>query len=142
MRKIDADYFIEFLKGMYKLAGWNDRDVHMSLRDVICNLDNVPTVVDSCQWTPVTEKLPDKKGEYLVTVEHRFSSSNKDVVSHSVIPAQFGQSAWCIHNSYDDDDDYDEYSNLEWYTTSILGIDISQKVIAWMPMPEPYKKGD
>ena len=90
-------------------------------------------------WTPVENGLPKKKGDYLVTIEHKFSSNDdkgntKEVVTHCVAYAQFAQSAWRFRNDYTG-----EYSDLDWdVVTGFLQIGISQKVIAWMPLPEPY----
>ena len=41
-RLIDADAFIEELKELYKQAGWEDRDIHFSLADVISNIEMMP----------------------------------------------------------------------------------------------------
>ena len=43
-RLIDADELISELEDLYKQAGWDNRDVHFSLADTICNLDMIPTV--------------------------------------------------------------------------------------------------
>lgn len=43
-RLIDADAFIEELKELYKQAGWEDRDIHFSLADIISNIDMMPKV--------------------------------------------------------------------------------------------------
>ena len=44
MRSIDADDFISQMKDLYHRAGWNEREVHFSLQDLICNIDNMKTV--------------------------------------------------------------------------------------------------
>lgn len=44
MRSIDADDFISQMKDLYHRAGWDEREVHFSLQDLICNLDNMKTV--------------------------------------------------------------------------------------------------
>lgn len=44
MRSIDADDFISQMKDLYHRAGWDEREVHFSLQDLICNIDNMKTV--------------------------------------------------------------------------------------------------
>ena len=145
---IDREALLDDLRSLRNTAYRHNSAVYLSkaVDDLIGMVSRVktvdaePVVPTVNVWTPVEDGLPKEKGEYLVTVEHRFSRNNKDdikdVVSYSVIQARFG-SDWYFYSSYDD-----EYSDLNWYTTGILGIDISQKVIAWMPMPKAYKKGE
>ena len=147
MRKIDADYFIEFLKGMYKRAGWNDRDIHMSLRDVISNLDNVPTITDSCQWTPVKEGLPvltdDEDNEFLVTM--RTTQSTKKFSLYYVCTAKYSENLHKLSS-----DDFPEENHSGWYNYDAEGgyfynmefkLDkYKREVVAWMPLPAPYKE--
>ena len=83
------------------------------------------------EWIPVSERLPDKIGEYLVTQKTSFS----DYVYRSVAGYALN-----LH----DVDEYDfagegkkragwyEYDS-EWGYYEIDG------VIAWMPVPEPYE---
>lgn len=59
------------------------------------------------QWISVLDRLPDKSGHYLVTV-----NDNKEIFVTS-------------------DDFFLGY----------LWDDFGDDVIAWMPLPEPYKKG-
>lgn len=66
--------------------------------------------VKALQWIPCSERLPDREGEYLVT----WGTINVMCVLH-----------------YDQWGDWtDEYDNI---------MDGSN-VIAWMPLPEPYKE--
>ena len=44
MKTIDADDFISQMKDLYHRAGWDEREVHFSLRDLICNIANMKTV--------------------------------------------------------------------------------------------------
>lgn len=71
------------------------------------------------RWIPVTERLPEKYGRYLVTLE--------DEGYRSVTPLYYGRIGR-ISTFYDSDS---EYGDIEY-----CGI------IAWMPLPEPYKGCD
>lgn len=71
-------------------------------------------------WISVTERLPveyDNPIEFLCTLEHKNDVYYVDLI-------MWNGSDW--ENNYTDDNKYSDY-----------GID---KVVAWMPLPEPYKK--
>lgn len=70
-------------------------------------------------WITVSEKVPEKSGEYLVSV---IDGSGEDNDYEAV------RVAWFAHKK-----DYD-IKESEWRE---LGID--EAVIAWMPLPKPYK---
>lgn len=44
MRLIDADAFKAEGRELYRVAGWDLREVHYSQMDVECNIDNMPTI--------------------------------------------------------------------------------------------------
>lgn len=64
-------------------------------------------------WIPVTERLPDTFGEFIVTVKKLDGTY------------------------YSDYADYDPFS--ERWTTGLF-FDIGSKVTHWMPLPEPPKE--
>lgn len=79
---------------------------------------NMCPTADIPRWIPVTERLPEEYGKYLVTVDLDYYVA--------VITLYYGR----IHRKdvfYDDS----EYGGIQW-----------DGVIAWMPLPEPYKGGD
>lgn len=65
---------------------------------------------EKTRWIPVTEKLPEKECDCLVTVRDRYT----EVVSCSYYPDM--RSKWFLDGGGD-----------------------AKNVIAWMPLPEPYK---
>ena len=71
------------------------------------------------RWIPVTERLPDKRGDYLVTL----CGNGEPWVEIALWNETFG-GRWqmVLYN----DVDYSDISN----------------VIAWMPLPEPYQEGE
>lgn len=72
------------------------------LRDVFCYIDNAPTVErPQGEWIPVSERLPDKNGECLVSLD--FGDVNIDAFVDGIFVCYLGN------------------------------------VIAWQPLPEPYK---
>lgn len=44
MRPIDADDFIMSMTSLYKIAGWDEHEVHFSLADLKSNLDYMKTL--------------------------------------------------------------------------------------------------
>ena len=72
-----------------------------------------------CQWIPVSERLPGKDGHYLVYApKYRGGSSSAKEYYDGVMFSRFNNGKWSIEHGY-----Y-ERKNC---------------VIAWMPLPEPYK---
>ena len=81
------------------------------------------------KWIPVWERLPEKRGDYLVTQKATFT----DYEYISVIGYAL--------NLYDVDEyDFADKKRSGWYEyDSEWGYRELDDVIAWMPLPEPYK---
>lgn len=116
-RKLEGNELLEFQKYVEDIVG---EPVSM---DKIKNIadENKKILEDSImalckednsetKWIPVAEKLPEKECDCLVTARHRYT----EVVSCSYYPDM--RSKWFLDNGGD-----------------------SKNVIAWMPLPEPYK---
>lgn len=78
----------------------------------IADLINAPSTDPERKWIPVTEALPEEKGEYLVSYHpcHWNAVSEKVVVGMDTFR---GKTTW---------------AKMKY-----------QKVIAWMPLPEPWR---
>lgn len=63
-------------------------------------------------WIPVSERLPEKKGRYLTTILNEYDNRLRYIMTCDYFP-----------NGY-------------WYPDEESA---SSNVIAWMPLPEPYK---
>lgn len=70
------------------------------------------------RWIPVSEKLPEESGEYLVSVEDVDKDDDYNAVGI----------AWFAHP-----DDYNAVGKGEWRE---LGID--EEVVAWQKLPTPF----
>ena len=79
--------------------------------DIKVVFDNLPSAQPEPQWIPVSERLPEKSANYLVTVRWY----REDDIEISV----YEYNAW--HKEWND------------------GESCGQRVIAWMPLPEAYK---
>lgn len=103
-RDIDGDY----IEGNYS----------EKLYDAITSLP--PATPQEPRWIPISERLPEDSGEYLVSVIDEY---NEDQSYYKAVEV-----AWFAHKK-----DYD-IKESEWRE---LGID--EKVIAWMSLPLPWE---
>lgn len=81
-------------------------------------------------WIPVSERLPEDEKEYLVTLEKVYGTSEKLYGIASYL--KFGDAGYWNEK---------KYGYLEWdkYSDGHAGTKM-YKVVAWMPLPEPYKE--
>ena len=83
-------------------------------------------------WIPVSERLPEDEKEYLVTLEKVYGTPEKLYGIASYL--KFDDAGYWNEN---------KYGYLEWdkYSDGHGGTK-TYKVIAWMPLPEPYKEDE
>ena len=90
-------------------------------------LDELPSVSADAEWISVSEKLPNEDARYLVQMSYGIMQ----VLN------------WA--NNLEEVDDFDFYNKKHggWYELdSEWGYCERNEVIAWMPLPTPYKGGD
>lgn len=102
---------------------------NLKVAQCLCDAyDMAIKALEQTRWIPVSERLPEKDGEYLVTVSFHFCGE-------IVFKCSF---ATDLHK-------VDEY-NFQEHKCGFYGIDSEwgsyeiNDVIAWMPSPEPYKE--
>lgn len=97
-----------------------DSTLAKAIEDVVAMLKQPEAVLDnqvsSSKWIPVSERLPDKDGEYLV----RFADKG---ILNAEYESKFGSFGYWFSVMWDEDAD--------WF--SYVG------VTHWMPLPEPPK---
>ncbi len=95
------------------LDGWNK-----GYKEILEDIRNLPSVSPfPCDWIPVSERLPEKRGDYLVTQKAVFTDY---VYRNIAVFTDKKRPGWYKYDS-------------EWGYYEIDG------VVAWMPLPEPYK---
>lgn len=111
MRLVDADAFAMYLQLVCKGNDMSAEKKVFSANGIIHMLQDMPTASD-IKWIPVSEKLPEKSGYYLVICYGWYRA---------------GISEYSKIHGWREEDGYD-------------GLD--DRVLAWMPLPEPYEVKD
>lgn len=75
--------------------------------------DKIVRKLNEWQWIPCSERLPEEKGEYLVTYHPCYWDNVEDEIKVGIDTFR-GRTTWAKKKF--------------------------QRVIAWMPLPEPYKE--
>lgn len=123
MRPIDAD---KLLYDLSTASYPQDVDIGKAYRIFKKELENAPTL---SPWIPVTEELPKKEGEYICTSrwDNKLNFTTKQL--------DFSKASERAKKAFKDRL-FGEYCFGDYWSD---GIDNVEEVIAWMPLPEPYK---
>lgn len=146
MRLIDADELMEEIKSLSVTVTGTGIEMKEAMKhcreSVMRVIEEQLTVVE---WIPVEEQLPEDETSVLATVRHRRWICDYDL----------GESEWYEHPEYyevctvyRDGDEYhkmddSDYDNISYIPVADQEEDIAypiEEVVAWMPLPEPYKK--
>ena len=133
VRLIDANkVFPWYLKAFSAEEAGEERaigpdEVRFSMNDIRENLDNILT---EPVWIPCNERQPEEDGEYLVTLHW----------------GNYPNSVETLHFTNDlssvDGVGYAGEKRPGWYEyDSDYGCYEIDNIVAWMPVPEPYKEG-
>lgn len=111
---IDAEHFDERARDVMGMTMDNlPMEYEGAVEAVLTMLETEPSVYVP-RWIPVTERLPEQEGQYLVCCNNKH---------HQFEVARF----------------YINYDGDRWFCCDWND---PEKIIAWMPLPEPYKGGE
>ena len=105
-----------------------DGDYKEALKMLLKKIENAPTIETEMRWIPVSERLPETDGTYLVT--------KLGCLGESIEIASFANDLYEV-DEWDFHDMKGKAGWLDYY--SEYGYCEMKDVIAWMPLPEPAK---
>ena len=128
MRAIDADAFKDYIRGaceemkhLYKDNGaWAKEITESFCKDI----DEQPTIHPEPHWIPVTERLPEEKDAGILK---KLGTSKRSEYVLATVEVK-GERMTVTACTYDGKWDW----NMKYAFPDY-------KIIAWMPLPEPYK---
>lgn len=123
-RLIDADALLKFVEDRYEITWESDTyegGIKDACSDIIEKIDNMPTIEPEPHWIPCSERMPELDSD---------GYSDKVLVCFS----NFSGVEICEYRVMND--------TGKWYAgdTDDSPEDIGVNVIAWQPLPEPYKE--
>lgn len=80
-------------------------------------INSLPSAQPEPRWIPCSERLPEESGQYLITVKYEHVDGYEDI--------------------YDEHGDWD---GEEWDMFCFGHCGKVESIIAWMPLPEPYRE--
>lgn len=129
MRLIDADALIE-----YRFKNPISYNAFVNL------VKRMPTA-EPPKWIPVSERLPERPGVYLVTTLNREWERDGNEIIQGAKPPKDGY--WEDHENL-----YGELPDGRWVVVRqrVFHDDVwsgyDEIVLAWQPMPKPYKEAE
>lgn len=140
MRPIDADAFKEYIKdGIDGLILPKDQAVKVIAvtKSFLKDIDEQPTVeIPQIEWIPCSERLPENINLVLVTWEN----TNPESYYKSIKGKKFcGAGHYCNGKWFWESNTCQDYL-AEYGRCGQDEMDEAIKVIAWMPLPEPYRE--
>ena len=137
-------------------------DALISIGQVYRALKQLPSVQPEPQWIPCSERLPECEQEVLICTMKRVYVSKKTGMEWYkepvITPAIYEDGSMLEVNSkwrwedidyagWDEEEDCGIipegwWENRHFNPDEVYNNPVDQKVVAWMPLPEPYKGGE
>lgn len=153
-RKIDGDALIKSLEDLYQKAGWGEREVHFSLADMKANVSFQPEAADDQKIIVRVNRIVSKYDLDKFAEELKGKYPNIIVLPPEVdlmYPSQNWIPIWVMPPEYRTECLFYTKSGgyIVGYREDAFGQDIyetgafasgSFTPLAWMPLPEPYRR--
>ena len=124
MRLIDADR----LKRQVEGRSWRAKEKFIELIDTAPTIEAEP--VKHGRWVPVSERLPEEDTEVLIS--YRYKEGEGDTSHVDIDITTYGQMYFGGN----------KVGNSKHWRAPFEYFHSNYEVIAWMPLPEPYKGED
>lgn len=137
MRLIDAD--MEVTAQLFDDMHEEYREEKMPISaflDLYTN-EGCPSAEPKQAWIPCSERLPEEEGNYLVT----FGAFAETINGEKVIFGDIDGSVSEIGYGCYERDIFWHPTAFGWYDLATATPFDKRAIIAWMPLPEPYKEG-
>lgn len=142
MRLIDADALKPKVEAMV-IHKFNESDYEYGgnqafdyVADIL--IDDAPTIEAEQRWIPCSERLPEDIKPVIVTWKNTDPKSYYQYIvgKHFIGTAHYKNGKWFWYSSVTEDllAEYGRCDSEEF--------DEAIEVVAWMPLPDPYKGGD
>ena len=129
IRRADALGVIERMK--HRLVGKG-----MTYELLIQMVNDLPSTEPKTGWIPVSERLPEEEGNYLVT----FGAFTETINGEKVIFGDIDGSVSEIGYRCYERDIFWHPTAFGWYDLATATPFDKRAIIAWMPKPEPYER--
>ena len=108
-----------------KYTGFMEMEMYTD-DDAVEAIEQLPSAQPKQRWIPCSERLPDKYGMYLVTMTEKAKAEDFgfDVDEIEVNKMRYNSNGW----------------NLPRHVPAWINNVITDEVLAWMPLPEPYRE--
>ena len=101
----------EIIDGLYEIKNWKcngDSKMHSIIREAI-------DLLEQTSWIPVSERLPEENGQYLITVKYKPEKDYEDIYA-----------------------EHGEWADGQWDMFCFGHCGEVEGIVAWMPLPQPY----
>ena len=107
--------------------------------DEFCKaISNVPSADRPQEWIPCSERLPEEEGHYLVT----FGAFTETINGEKIIFGDIDRSVSEIGYGCYEKDIFWHPTAFGWYDLDTAAPFDKRAIIAWMPLPKPWKGAD
>ena len=101
---------------------------HTYIDQIVDIIKGLPSAQPEQRWIPCSERLPEEYGEFLVTMTEKAKAKDLgfDIDETYIRKMRYNSNGW----------------QFPRHIPSWINEAVKDEVLAWMPLPEPYKGGE